>query len=322
MYSLIMLFGAQLLPAQTTFDVTSFSCHQPVTRSWIYGRFPICIPSVQSIVPSPLDWMDWIHCTGYWFLDNPQTGWKPSDELMHFLQSKDQRPIVYIGFGSIIVSDPDDITRTIVDAVLLSNVRAIISKGWSSRLQQNKDGDTDTLLQRYPDTIISVQAVPHDWLFPQMRAVVHHGGAGTTAAGLRAGVPTIVKPFFADQFFWGERVEEMGLGLCIKNMTVEHLSAALRVVSTDASMLRTAQVLGEKIRQENGVETAIRCLYRDMELARERTLSSAQKTSHDNDNDDTTSPLENSFVDDQEWTLIESTASGSVSPASWKPRAA
>lgn len=70
------------------------------------------------------------------------------------------------------------------------------------------------------------------------------------------------------------------------------------------------------------METAIRCLYRDMELARERTLSSAQKTSHDNDNDDTTSPLENSFVDDQEWTLIESTASGSVSPASWKPRAA
>lgn len=168
---------------------------------------------------------------------------------MHFLKSKDQRPIVYIGFGSIIVSDPDDITRTIVDAVLLSNVRAIISKGWSSRLQQNKDSDTDSLLQRYPDTIISVQAVPHDWLFPQMRAVVHHGGAGTTAAGLRASVPTIVKPFFADQFFWGERVEEMGLGLCIKDMTVEHLSAALRVVSTDASMLRMAQVLGEKIRQ-------------------------------------------------------------------------
>ncbi|CDH55331.1 glycosyltransferase family 1 protein [Lichtheimia corymbifera JMRC:FSU:9682] len=285
-------------------------------------KIPYLYSFSPSIVPSPLDWKDWIHCTGYWFLDNPQTGWKPSDELMHFLKSKDQRPIVYIGFGSIIVSDPDDITRTIVDAVLLSNVRAIISKGWSSRLQQNKDSDTDSLLQRYPDTIISVQAVPHDWLFPQMRAVVHHGGAGTTAAGLRAGVPTIVKPFFADQFFWGERVEEMGLGLCIKDMTVEHLSAALRVVSTDASMLRMAQVLGEKIRQENGVETAIQCLYRDMELARERTLLSAQKTSQDDDNDDTTSPLEDSLVDDQEWTLIESTASGSVSPASWRPRAA
>ena len=154
---------------------------------------------------------------------------------------------MYIGFGSIIVSDPDEIMRIIVDATLLSNVRAIISRGWSSRIT----GTTSDLLHWYPDTIISVQAVPHDWLFPQVRAVVHHGGAGTTAAGLRAGRPTIVKPFFADQFFWGDRVAEMGVGCCIKELTAENLSAALRVVSTDESMLRTANIVGQKIREVN-----------------------------------------------------------------------
>lgn len=174
--------------------------------------------------------------------------------MQAFLNAKDTRPLVYIGFGSIIVSDPKDMTRIIVEATLLSNVRAIVSKGWSSRLQEKanksaKQDAADDLLTRYPDTILSVQAVPHDWLFPKPRAVVHHGGAGTTAAGLRAGVPTVIKPFFADQFFWGERVEEMGLGICIKDLTVESLSAALRVVSTDENMLKMAKVIGTKIRQ-------------------------------------------------------------------------
>ncbi|KAG0176993.1 Sterol 3-beta-glucosyltransferase [Apophysomyces sp. BC1021] len=279
-----------------------------------------------SIVPNPLDWMDWIHCTGYWFLDNPQTGWTPSEKLQRFLNSHDKRPIVYIGFGSIIVSNPQEITRIIVEATLQSNVRAIVSKGWSSRLQdktrdvttnngpRSETAQLDDILQMYPETILSLQSVPHDWLFPQMRAVVHHGGAGTTAAGLRAGVPTIVKPFFADQFFWGDRVEEMGLGLCIKKLTVESLSTALRVVSTDENMLSTAKIIGEKIRSENGVETAVQCIYRDMELASERTLSSAQRTLHDRLDDEliTTRILD----EDQEWTLIDAGASGYVSPDS------
>lgn len=200
-----------------------------------------------SIVPGPLDWLDWIHCTGYWFLDNPK-GWQPDAELKGFLEAPDSRPIVYIGFGSIIVSDPYEMTKIIIESVLLSNVRAIVSRGWSSRLKQQSGNEEEQLLKKHPDTILSVQSVPHDWLFPKLRAVVHHGGAGTTAAGLRAGRPTIIKPFFADQFFWGERVEEMGLGRCIKNLTVESLSAALRVVSTDENMLKVATRVGEKIK--------------------------------------------------------------------------
>lgn len=211
-------------------------------------KIPYLYSFSPSIVPSPLDWLDWIHCTGYWFLDNPQTRWTPDPELKAFIESKDSRPIVYIGFGSIIVSDPLKITRVIIESVLLSNVRAIVSKGWSSRLNQGAANEEADMLSRHPGTIIGVQSVPHDWLFPKIRAVVHHGGAGTTAAGLRAGRPTIIKPFFADQFFWGERVEEMGIGRCIKNLTVDALSAALRVVSTDENMLKVATRVGQKIR--------------------------------------------------------------------------
>ncbi|KAI8373124.1 uncharacterized protein BYT42DRAFT_500835 [Radiomyces spectabilis] len=270
------------------------------------------------IVPSPLDWMDWIHCTGYWFLDSPQTGWEPSVALREFVEAKDTRPIVYIGFGSIIVSDPQEMTRIIVESILLSNVRAIVSEGWSSRLQDKgaSSGSVNPitqLLEQHRGTILSVPSVPHDWLFPRVRAVLHHGGAGTTAAGLRAGRPTVIKPFFADQFFWGERVQDMGVGLCIKTLTIKHLSAALRIISTDQTMLKTAEKVGQKIRSERGVETAIQCLYRDMELAMERTRSSAQRTianTADEIDDAVTSFLD----EDQGWTVIDPISPGAMSP--------
>lgn len=215
-----------------------------------------------SIVPPPLDWMDWIHTTGYWFLDNPDPGWKAPKSLLDFLEAKDERPIVYIGFGSIIVQDPQEVSRIIVDAVLKANVRAIISKGWSARLKESESEESKTLgaaerilneksdasLSEHPGVIYKVDSVPHDWLFPQLRGVVHHGGAGTTSAGLRAGVPTVVKPFFGDQYFWGDRLEEMGMGVCVKKLTVEKLANALVKITTDESMLVRAKAVGEKIR--------------------------------------------------------------------------
>ncbi|KAI9486331.1 MAG: UDP-Glycosyltransferase/glycogen phosphorylase [Benjaminiella poitrasii] len=293
---------------QTTLGLPSTSYEK--LEVW---KIPYLYSFSPNIVPSPLDWLDWIHCTGYWFLDNPQTGWKPDPELKTFIEAQDSRPIVYIGFGSIIVSDPEEITRVIIESVLLSNVRAIVSRGWSSRLKQGTSNEEENMLKRHPGTILCVHSVPHDWLFPKIRAVVHHGGAGTTAAGLRAGRPTIIKPFFADQFFWGERVEEMGLGRCIKSLTVEGLSAALRVISTDENMLKVANQVGHKIRAETGVDIAIQCIYRDMELAKARTISSIGRTSKP-------STDASSFGDeDQDWTIIENTASGSISPSSWKP---
>lgn len=183
---------------------------------------------------------------------------------MKFLNNEnDKRPIIYIGFGSIIVPDPDEVTRIITDAVMKADVRAVVSKGWSSRMQDKAQGletneasiqdrksqdETVQVHNEFPDTIYWVKSVPHDWLFPMMAGVVHHGGAGTTAAGLRAGIPTVVKPFFADQFFWGERLEEMNIGLCLKEMSVESLSNAVKTIIADESMKKTARLVGEKIR--------------------------------------------------------------------------
>jgi sterol 3beta-glucosyltransferase len=95
-------------------------------------------------------------------------------------------------------------TKIIVEAVKKSGARAILSKGWSSR---SKEGP-ETVFE-YPDTIFPLKSVPHDWLFPQLVGVMHHGGAGTTAAGLRAGCATIIHPFFGDQFFWADRVVDV-----------------------------------------------------------------------------------------------------------------
>lgn len=168
-----------------------------------------------SVVPPPPDWPDWIHTCGFWYLDNPDLDWTPPESLTKFLASGP--PPVYIGFGSVIVPDPgifppnlDELTRTIIDAVVKAGVRAIVSKGWSSRGQTGPE----TVFE-YPDCIYPLKSVPHDWLFPQCSAVIHHGGAGTTSAGLRAGRPTLIRPFFGDQFFWGDRVTDVFFSLIL-----------------------------------------------------------------------------------------------------------
>lgn len=106
--------------------------------------------------------------------------------------------------------------------------------------------------------------------------MVHHGGAGTCAAGLRAGAPTIIKPFFGDQFFWGSRVQELGVGVCIRKLTVKGLAAALVQVTTDEKMKEHARVLGEAIRKEDGIQTAVNCIYRDLGFAKSRIVKLKQ----------------------------------------------
>jgi sterol 3beta-glucosyltransferase len=105
-----------------------------------------------------------------------------------------------------------------------------------------------------------IDSVPHDWLFPYMQAVIHHGGAGTTAAGLRAGKPTLILPFFGDQPYWGERVETLGVGprpIRQDSLTIRGLSAAIERICTDLEMREIARLLGEKIQVERGLETAV-----------------------------------------------------------------
>ncbi|GJJ77194.1 sterol 3beta-glucosyltransferase [Entomortierella parvispora] len=194
------------------------------------------------------------------------------DGLEEFLEADPDNKPVYIGFGSMAVSDPNEITRTIIEAVLKSNARAIISKGWSDK-SGSKDGSKTT---NYPAAIYMLESVPHDWLFHRLAGVVHHGGAGATAAGLRAGVLTMIKLYFGDQRFWAQREEDDGVSVWCRDLTVKKLSSSLSTITTDEKMIKKAQMMGERIRAEDGVGTAIQYFYHDRALAKGR-LGDQQK---------------------------------------------
>ncbi|CAF4415893.1 unnamed protein product, partial [Adineta steineri] len=147
-------------------------------------------------VPKPADWPAHIDVSGFFFL-NLATDYKPPKDILQFLKSGD--PPIYIGFGSITGHDSDRILEVVLEALKTTGYRALLS-GFET--------DSDEL----SDNILKINNCPHDWLFQHVVAVCHHGGAGTTAAGLRAGKPTIIVPFFGDQFFWGSMVSKSGAG--------------------------------------------------------------------------------------------------------------
>lgn len=199
-----------------------------------------------SLIPPPSDWPAHAHTTGFWFLDKDDN-WQPPEDLVSFLEAGP--PPVYVGFGSISGKNPEKTTRIVVDAIQEAGLRAILATGWGG-LQA----------EALPDTMFKLEKAPHDWLFPRMAAVVHHGGAGTTAAGLRAGRPTVICPFFGDQPFWGKTVHTLGVGtkpIPQKKLTVQKLAAALREVTSSETMRKKAEELGKQIQAEDGVQRAI-----------------------------------------------------------------
>jgi sterol 3beta-glucosyltransferase len=126
---------------------------------------------------------------GYWFLNDADVSakkWTPPEDLIQFIDTahQDGKKVVYIGFGSIVVSDPMTMTKTVIEAVVQSGVHAILSKGWSDRLHV-KNSDTNEIEEPLPSQIYPIQSIPHDWLFERIDAACHHGGAGTTGASLR-----------------------------------------------------------------------------------------------------------------------------------------
>ena len=219
---------------------------RPVTK--LYGYSP-------AVVPQPKDWDESTVVTGYWFLDST-TDWEPPAALQAFLD--DGPPPVCVGFGSMIrgataPADPRAAAREkaaiVIEALLKSRTRGILLTGW---------GGLD--LADVPPEVYVADAVPHDWLFPRVAAVVHHGGAGTTGAGLRAGKPTVICPFITDQHFWGQRVERLGVGPAAipqRKLTADKLAAALEQ-TRDEGMIQRAEALGAIIRQEDGVGNAVR----------------------------------------------------------------
>lgn len=216
------------------------------------NKVPFLYNYSQYVVPPPLDYSDWIRVTGYWFLDEGGKDWDPPEDLVAFIDKarKDNKKLVYIGFGSIILDNPAKFTREIIDAVVKADVRCILSKGWSDRVDAKSSHDDATTTEiALPPEIFRIKSAPHDWLFNQIDAAVHHGGSGTTGASLRAGIPTIIRPFFGDQFFFGSRVEDLGVGILLKKWGVNSFARALWEGTHSERMIVKAKVLGENIRK-------------------------------------------------------------------------
>ncbi|KAF2819680.1 sterol 3-beta-glucosyltransferase [Ophiobolus disseminans] len=263
---------------------TSLSRMQVDLRPFLYNFSP-------HVVPPPLDWPDWVRVTGYWFLDEGDK-FEPPAELTAFIAQarKDEKKLVYVGFGSIVVDDPAALTKTVVDSVLKADVRCVLSKGWSDRLEVKDASKVEVPL---PPEIFQIQSAPHDWLFGQMDAAVHHGGSGTTGASLRAGIPTIIKPFFGDQYFFAGRVEDLGVGIYLKKVNTSVFSRALWEATNSQRMIIKAKVLGQKIRKDNGTQVAIQTIYRELDRARSLIKKRVKQEGDQTDE----------FEED--WTLVE-----------------
>jgi sterol 3beta-glucosyltransferase len=219
-------------------------------HSEYFQRYPILYGFSPSVIPKPSDWQN-THVTGYWFLDEA-SDWTPPAALLDFLQTGSLP--VYVGFGSMGSRNPEQTADLVLKAIALTGQRAILQSGWGGLSKAD-----------LPDTVLMVDSIPHSWLFPRVAAVVHHGGAGTTAAGLRAGVPTIVIPFFGDQPFWGRRVAELGVGLAPisrQQLTAERLAEAIHQAVTDRLMRQRAAELGAKIQAEDGLANAVAIVHK------------------------------------------------------------
>ncbi|KAI8206162.1 Sterol 3-beta-glucosyltransferase UGT80B1 [Colletotrichum sp. SAR 10_65] len=204
-------------------------------------RVPFTFLWSESLIPKPADWDDHINITGFSFLSLADK-YTPPPDLTKFLEAGP--PPIYIGFGSIVVDDPKALTQLIFDAVKIAGVRAIVSKGWGGV------GGGDNV----PENIYLIGNCPHDWLFKRVSAVVHHGGAGTSAAGIAAGRPTVVVPFFGDQPFWGQMIARAGAGpmpVPFKEMTAETLAASISFALKPEVQVAVQQ-MAERIGAEDG----------------------------------------------------------------------
>jgi sterol 3beta-glucosyltransferase len=209
---------------------------------------PLLLAYSPSVVPRPDDWSaPNIHIPGYFFLESSHT-YQPPVAVAEFL-SAGEAPVC-VSFGSMIHRDAERINRVVLDALRKTRNRAIVLSGWSNPYREQSVD------------ILVADDIPHAWLLPRCKAIIHHGGAGTTAAGLHSGIPNIVVSFAADQPFWGARVHAIGAGpqpIPVKQLTAERLIAAL--VEADGEALRNgAQASGRTIRAEDGVGTAVKVI--------------------------------------------------------------
>jgi len=210
------------------------------------GDWPPTMLAVSpTVVAKPADWPAETSVPGYWFLDS-DAGWTPPADLVGFIESGS--PPVAVGFGSLVVDDPRQLAHEMLTGIRATDHRVVLVTG-------RTDFDVATA-----DDLYVTDAVPNHWLYPKMAAVIHHGGAGTTAAGLRAGTPTIVTPVMGDQTFWGKRVAAIGAGpdpIAVKKISASAIESLVRRATQDRVIVDRAAAVGEAIRAEDGTGTAI-----------------------------------------------------------------
>jgi sterol 3beta-glucosyltransferase len=198
------------------------------------------------VYPKPADYPTHHHITGYWFLDR-RDDWNPPASLEEFIAAGP--PPFYFGLGSMTSNEPGRLSKILAASLKNTGQRGVLSTGWG-----NLDfGQTEK-------DLFTIDSTPHDWLFPRMRALIHHGGAGTTAAGLRAGKPTLVIPFFGDQPFWGDRVQALGVGPRLirqDKLSERRLTTAIETILDSSDISSKAHTLGEKIKRERGLNNAV-----------------------------------------------------------------
>ena len=222
--------------------------HLPPLTGWPFAagsdrRTPILYAFSPGVLPPPADWGKDVHVTGYWFMDDPD--WHPPQKLLDFLDTG-PKPIA-VAFGSTSSRNPERMANMIREALALSGQRAVIVG------ENNHFNDL-------PNTIFQLGSAPYSWLFARVSAIVHHGGAGTTGAGLMAGVPNIITPFTSDQPFWGHRVHSLGAGpkpLPAKKLTAQTLAKSIIATVSDQEMSARAKAISVRIRAEDGVSRAI-----------------------------------------------------------------
>ncbi|CAE6389203.1 unnamed protein product [Rhizoctonia solani] len=217
---------------------------------WTYCLSP-------ALVSKPQDWLSHIDVVGFYFLDLAKD-YEPPADLVEFLQSGE--PPIYVGFGSIVLKDPQDMTKAVLDGIAQAGVRAIVSPGWG--------GLDEKMVKAAGPHVFALGNAPHDWLFQYVSAVCHHGGAGTTAIGLKFGKPTIIVPFFGDQPWWAAQLAQRGAGpppLDSKNLTSAAFAAAIQI-ALSPSAVAAAESIGRMINQEDGTKNGILSFHKHLPL--------------------------------------------------------
>ncbi|MFI0787945.1 glycosyltransferase [Streptomyces lydicus] len=223
-----------------------------VTRAALGRRradWPVLHGFSPTVVPRPPDWRPGLAVAGYWWPAEP-AGWTPPGRLTDFLRAGP--PPVFVGFGSMAATDPERLGDLVGRALRLARVRGVVQAGWAG-------------LSVAGDDVLTVGEVPHSWLFPRTAAVVHHAGAGTTAAGLRAGVPAVPVPMMLDQSFWASRLTALGVSparLPFRHLSAERLADAVRAAVHEPRYRHRARQLAALVAAEDGAGHVVRAVER------------------------------------------------------------